>query len=439
MAALVLIALAIPSSGSSAQTPELRAIHSYDTAGSIGRIIAQAPQSFRDFRGLLVNANKVTELYPILPYIFFDQGGAAIPVRYHTFTDPSSTGSFADSAIAGDMLEKYHHLLDVIGYRMRKHPNTRIELQGYGPASEPADAGAALSSRRGETVAEYLRKIWGIDPDRIRLLPGEEYPRERANIKDPRGAEENRRVELRSGDWEIVRPIVMREVRYRTYPEETRFRMSNGGIEPALIARRVIEIRRDGELWHTLGDMGRNDTITRPCRWNNDEFSLPPEGLPLAAQLVLYTADSAEHRSAEIPIPVEILKIEKKRFEEMADIDTEIYTFIGFAFDSPTLGALNERILREYLYSIRQGAHIQVTGRSDVTGFDRGTRLSQSRADAITTAIRRNVPQGSIDSIRSRGLGEGDPLYSSELPEGRFYARSVRVVVETPFQWHRWP
>jgi outer membrane protein OmpA-like peptidoglycan-associated protein len=34
--------------------------------------------------------------------------------------------------------------------------------------------------------------------------------------------------------------------------------------------------------------------------------------------------------------------------------------------------------------------------------------------------------------LNSRGTGEEEPLYSNELPEGRFFNRTVQVIIETP-------
>ena len=35
------------------------------------------------------------------------------------------------------------------------------------------------------------------------------------------------------------------------------------------------------------------------------------------------------------------------------------------------------------------------------------------------------------------GIGEQDPLYDNALPEGRFYNRTVDIVVETPVEESR--
>ncbi|MCB0710717.1 MAG: OmpA family protein [Ignavibacteriae bacterium] len=112
------------------------------------------------------------------------------------------------------------------------------------------------------------------------------------------------------------------------------------------------------------------------------------------------------------------------------------YTLILFNFDDHGAGALNDSILRTYVYnSIDSGAQIKITGYTDILGLeDRNQHLSQLRATTIYRGIKLNVADSTIASIEMEGVGETQPLYSNDLPEGRFYNRTVQIVVETPFK-----
>ena len=106
----------------------------------------------------------------------------------------------------------------------------------------------------------------------------------------------------------------------------------------------------------------------------------------------------------------------------------DLYTFILFKFDSPDAGQLNERVLREYLdREISQGARVTVVGSVDIID-DRCIKLSSQRAASVVNWIRKNIGPGRIASLQ--GMGASEAQYVIDLPEGRFFSRSVLVSVE---------
>jgi outer membrane protein OmpA-like peptidoglycan-associated protein len=74
-----------------------------------------------------------------------------------------------------------------------------------------------------------------------------------------------------------------------------------------------------------------------------------------------------------------------------------------------------------------------VTGYTDIVGQeDRNQLLSRQRAGTVDRGLKRNVASGIVASLNTEGVGETDPLFSNDLPEGRFYNRTVQIVIETP-------
>ncbi|MFW5702255.1 MAG: OmpA family protein, partial [Bacteroidota bacterium] len=55
---------------------------------------------------------------------------------------------------------------------------------------------------------------------------------------------------------------------------------------------------------------------------------------------------------------------------------------------------------------------------------DVNKRISERRAQAVARRLR--IPDAKVE-----GLGESDLLFDNELPEGRFYCRTVRIIIET--------
>jgi outer membrane protein OmpA-like peptidoglycan-associated protein len=211
--------------------------------------------------------------------------------------------------------------------------------------------------------------------------------------------------------------------------------MANG-INDALVARRSIEIQRNNQMWHVMTEVGRTDANSPEYNWgrNANEDSIPNNETSYKAQLVVYSNDGKECRSNIIDIPVMIVTKEDKIRERLVDKTIDRYSLVLFKFDSPEAGALNDRIIKEFIVDdLRKGAQVKVTGYTDVVGLDdRNLKLSNDRSNTVVNAIKRQAKGGIIASLSGQGVGETAPLYSNDLPEGRFYNRTVQVVIETP-------
>ncbi len=409
----------------------------YDISKYVANLPETAPAKYRNFRGLLIEENLVKELYPLLTYVFFDSGSATIPDRYILFKSPDETRNFSDSSIPGGTLQKYYHMLNIVGYRMRSHPDTKIEIVGNNSEQPDLNEVMDVSKQRGQIVYDYLINIWQIDPSRITLLPPRNFPKFRSNPKDPLGIVENRRTEILSEDWEIMKPILQTDFRRYPQPESMLFQMKNG-LNDALVDRRAIEIKRNGKMWHVMENVGKTDAVSPAYFWgekgSEEDEAKPTDEAPYQAQLVIYDKDGHECRSNIVEIPILIVSNELKRRERLVDSTIDRYSLVLFKFDSPEAGPLNERILKEYIYDdIRPGAKVLVTGYTDVVGLDdRNLKLSKDRSNTVVNGLKKNVKGGLITQLFGQGVGETSPLYRNDIPEGRFYNRTVQVVISTP-------
>jgi hypothetical protein len=150
-----------------------------------------------------------TEMTPLLPYLFFDAGSAAIPTRYHLLADSSETAHFHESRLARNPIAQHHDILNVIGARLRSNPATTIEITGNNSAEPDSGETIEVSAARAMAVRRYLTDVWLIDSARVTLRPARNLPSEPSNPRDPYAIIENRRVELASNDWAITRPVVL--------------------------------------------------------------------------------------------------------------------------------------------------------------------------------------------------------------------------------------
>jgi flagellar motor protein MotB len=390
------------------------------------------PARYRDFRGLLIEEHLVKELYPVLTSVFFDAGKSELPGRYTIFRSPDQTEGFDETRLPGGVIQKYHQILNIIGSRLRNHPDAKISIGGYDSQQPWNNETRETAEARATTILNYFLNIWGIDPSRMKIIPSGGYPRHRSDIQNPITAAENRRVEIISDHWEIVKPIVSIELRRSIDPGEMKFRMRNG-IPDSLISRREIEITRHGKPWHSLAKIGPGDSLSPKFNWGKGGVadSIPAEEAPYLAQLIISLKDGRLCRSQPIEISMMVVTDERKWREKLIDETREHYTLLLFGFDAAELGALGDRILKEYIGGdIRKGARIEVIGHASFE--PRPERLSAARAKAVEAAIRKVVKPGVFKSLVSAGIGEKAPLYNVDLPEARFYNRTVQVMIVTP-------
>lgn len=398
-----------------------------------------------NFKGLVLEERATRQLYPLLNYVFFDEDKSTLPSRYVLFNSPSQTQGFSDERIPGGTFEKYYTVLNIYGYRLLKYPDVKVEIVGCLDETNE-DKNSTLSKERAQFVYNYLRDIWSIPESRMKLSH-RGWPALRSNIRDSFGIVENRRTELlftgSSEDvWQVMKPILDNDPTVYPSPDKMTYLMTNG-IDNSLVKSRRIEIRRNDKAWKTLTDVG-TDTPSKDWDWQNDDSEFPQEKLgasekrgqiaPYEAQLIVTSNNGSECKSDVIKIPVlrtSTIIDEVKRNNEKT---LEKYNLILFPFDSPVAGPLNERILSEYVFGrVKQSSDIKIEGHTDVVGMDtRNKVLSGDRAETVEKGVKAVTTK--FKSLTARGTGEEEPLYTNELPEGRFFNRTVQVIIETPLQ-----
>ncbi len=405
------------------------------------------------FKGLLIQEKAKVELFPLLPYIFFDLGSATLPQRYIKFANASRTAGFDDERIPGGTLDKYYHTLNIYGYRLRKHPTVNVEVRGCVDADNE-DKNSALMRDRATTVFNYLKDVWGIAESRMRVTTSKNgWPDTRSNPKDSLGIVENRRVEIYfEGDeeerWQVARPILDNDPILSPMPANMTWNMKNG-IDNEIVASRRVEVTWNGKPYRTLTEVGVTDA-TNVWDWTDAQGAEHPpvpanqqreEGAkvinmaPFEATLIVTSKNGQECKSDPVRVPVRFATSRDRSTTVGEEMTFEKYNLILFPFDKFDPGPFNDRILRDYVNGrVKKSSRVKVEGHTDVVGmFDHNKRLSENRAKAVRTALDKAV-RGAYASLDSRGTGEEEPLYKNDLPEERFFNRTVQVIVETPLE-----
>jgi hypothetical protein len=385
---------------------------------------------------VLIEEHVVSEIYPLLPFLFFDSASAGITDRYIRFAAPEQTAGFADSTIPGGTFEKYYHLLNIVGYRLRRHPDATIVITDPRSPQENSGEPPQLAVRREQAVRDYLVNIWNIDSARIRLARPRDMRTANPGDADSLRLQEHRRIEIASNDWEIMKPVVNVDVRRYPQPDSVRFRMKNG-MENTRVARRAVEIRRGGNMWRVI-DIPPGDSISPGFDWRrgDDPDTLPNDATPFIAQLVVYDVDGIEHRSENLQIPVRYVNIDTIIRYKLIDKIVKRFWISFFTPGAKKLGPVNERAIRDFICGIiRPGAEIESIGFADVADSAVGAGdIAASRAGTVNDFISGCVAKQWGVAFSGRGAGKYLPPYPTDFPEGRCYNRAVVVTMTMPLR-----
>ena len=392
----------------SLKQPTFKANHLYRQIIPIEANIAVFSPDGDSLSRITVEIYRSRQLRALLPFIFFDENSSEIQSKYIQL-DPTQASNFNYKELLGkNSLETYYHILNVIGKRLREHPEASITLTGCNNNLKKEKNNKKLSTQRAETVKNYLVNVWQISPDKIKTI-SRNLPDKFSNPKDPDGIVENQRVEISSDTWEILEPIMIEDVVKRINPSDiivkqnikspkpiknykfnaTTSQGDLNGTDIAVPDSAEVKIHIDVNKIHNL-----NDTLKAYVEVENeDEYVITPVN----------------------KVPIEV--IEK-------DISLNFYNLILFDFNSAELGSANSRIAEFINNDLEQDAQVKVIGYTDRMGeTDHNAKLSTNRANSTSKALKAK-------NIEAVGVGENDLLYDNSSPEGRFYCRTVQVQVQ---------
>ena len=380
------------------------------------------PNGVKDSTNLSVSVEEYysTTLTPILPFVFFDRDNSKIPARYHALTTYDTATFAMKPADTTTNVTVYHDILNIIGQRMQKFPQARITLTGC-TSNEPEElADKTLAMSRAQSVAKYLENVWGISPNRI-ALQARGLPAKASSLTQEDGMQENRRVEIASNIDSVLAPVFLPDTTLISDPPMMKF-------VPTVEAQAGVKhwelyVTTDVEILHH--DYGSN----QPKGWDWDlravSAKIPRTEDSLEYGLVI--DDSAgQEIEATGTIPVHQVTIKKKREERRADTVIERYTLVLFDFGSAKIDPKNERAIAYIRQQITPGTMAYITGYADRTGEDTlDQRLTEDRANAVAGML-------GTQNYVAKGVGKSVLLFDNNYPEGRFYSRTVNIVLNKP-------
>lgn len=429
-------------------------------------------------QSLRVEEFLATTMHPLLTYIFFENTSFSIPSRYNRLSAEQARRimemkqPFENILSAESTLEVYRNVLNIIGSRMSLNQAAKITLIGCKSAKEKftpvistlpappkprsttgittlqvstqATLSTAqtlmpiaqrlttqdemkLSEARTLAVKDYLHTVWGIAEDRIttqfRILP-EKF----SNEQTPDGIAENRRVEIIASSPDITDVVVASDTLRAVIPPVVRLR-TNATSQVNLTTWGISIAQSTGakskRMTQTLKSMSGTGKPQDRIEWNTSLENNTAPKLTVPVQYTLSVNDeSGANTIASGTLPVEVISIAKKRAAKSADKEVNTFGLLLFDFNKAEVNSQNTSILDYVRQRMRPESRITITGYTDRTGnVVTNKTLSLQRATAAAAVLSR-------PDAMTEGRGREGLLHDNTTPEGRFYCRTVNIVVE---------
>lgn len=362
-----------------------------------------------------------TSMYPLLPYVFFEEGSAALPLRYKLI-GPAETETFSIQSIPEQTTIPIHHnVLNIIGQRLRENPSARITITGCNSDEGQERRNIDLSKKRAERVRAYLKDIWGIAANRMESK-SRNLPLMNSSTGEADGVVENRRVEISSDTWEIMQPVTVADTFRVAAASKIKFKPTVHA--KAGLAQWHVQVAIDDSV---VFMQGGGSEIPEYIDW---EFNLADarDMTPRDVKFLLSVQDNTGKRfvTNQQQLNIDYITVQKKRIERIADKVIDRFALILFDFDKADIKGANLQILQTIRSAIKAQSSVRIIGYTDRIGESAHNKaLSERRAEEV----RNNL---TASNIEARGVGEEELLFDNDLPEGRTYSRTVIIEVITP-------
>jgi outer membrane protein OmpA-like peptidoglycan-associated protein len=305
------------------------------------------------------------------------------------------------------------------------YPQAELTLIGCNTDMGPEKNNLQLSRSRAETVKDYFVNVWGIPESRIKI-EARNLPEVPSNTSHIDGLAENRRVEIRTNVDKIFEPLIIQDTLIESNPPVFRFK-------PTVYAQmgikqwKIVTSQSNGEI-KTFSGTGEPPTT---IEWDlSKEYEVVPKlDEPLNYRLVVVDKDNKVWSSPMQSLPVEQYTIERKILEQIEDKEIDKFSLILYDYNQWELTDAHLKIVDFAKQRIYPNSTVYIKGYTDRTGSPQyNLDLSAKRALAVAKAL-------GVDKKNAEGLGSTKLLYDNDLPEGRFYCRTVTIDIITPITY----
>lgn len=391
--------------------------------------VGQAELSYYDEKMIPRPLNKInveevqySELFPLLPYVFFPEAKSVPDESVQSLGAQNMTGEFTIETLTPDAFKINTYNLDIIGKRMKDNPSAIITVTGTVNSKELKNE-KSLAKQRAEFVKNYLIANYGIADNRINIASGG-FPVKPSNKNDVDGDAENRRAEISSSNFEILKPIVLFGDKERvTTPNLINFKVPVNSNDEITYWKLVY--KQSGEELEVLEGNG----LPIEATWQIKPNQLASSSVPVDYYLTVQTA-SGLSRSINGSIPSDYFSFSRKKSENLPDKTISKFSLVLFDFDSPTVSDLDKQILdKNVIPAIGPNSTVQIYGYTDRIGdFDYNKNLATRRAESVKNYLSSKMKNVKFETY---GVGESVQIFDNNKTLGRQLSRTVQIYVIT--------
>ncbi|MFN3196625.1 MAG: OmpA family protein [Chlorobiota bacterium] len=399
-------------------------------------ITANLTGDIENVKQIVIEELEMEEGFPLLPYVFFDKGKSELKnssqkLRYSIQTDDrvwnydDMTYNFNEDSLEWNTLEIHKDLLNIVGSRMKANPNADITVVGTNNNTGVEKQNITLSENRANSVKDYLVNNWGIASSRIKTK-SRNLPAIPGNPDTPDGLVENQRAEIESDDFEILKPVFLKDIIKVSNPPIVNIRPEVNSSEEENKVDYNLTIKQDDNVLRLV-----NKESIGPNGYDWNVLEEPQPLLDKQIEVELVAIDQFGNKATDVKsTEVEQLTIKKKRFELKDDNRIEKFALIVFDYDKSELSQRHKKVLDEIKSRIKANSKITIEGYTDRTGSAAyNKKLAKRRAEEVKKYIGSN-----IDNISLKSIGEDKLLYNNNIPQGRNYSRTVLIKIVTPIE-----
>lgn len=362
----------------------------------------------------------------ILPFVFFDDNSAELPMRYIKISNDDAKGYYYQNLFNYETISTYFQILNIIGKRMLENPGESLTITGNNSNMGKEKGNIELSNKRALAVKKYLTDVWKIPENRLILKKPQNLP-DKPSLpeKDPDKTAENRRVDLYSD--KLLEPIVVTDTMFIINPQTIRFNLyakANAGISNWKLYA-IGMIKSDDKVYSGVKSLELPESID----WNIEENYLFIPRTQKNVDYYLQVTDNNDktYRTVSKSIPVKYEQNISHIKEIEADKQLERYNLIFFDFNKSDITNRDLALIDIIKSSIHNNSFVRIYGYADRTGnASTNLKLSKDRAERVQAALGLNSKNSKVIPVGSKTL-----TFDNNLPEGRFYSRTVIVEIET--------
>ncbi len=364
------------------------------------------------------------ETFPLLPYIYYEQGSSDLGGTNQQLLLTSQAGLFKEDSLQSSTLGIYRDMLNIIGSRA-KASSAAFDISGF-TNGLPEDDVPNITLQRAKNIESYMQSIWGISANKMSINAGK-LPRTPTNPTIIDGQQENARAEITSKDPSLLRPVKKRTITRTMNPPIL-------AIQPKIQAGEAIQsweitIKDRDSIVHIFNGRGSipDSTFTWTISPSSQMSSTP-------LKVILHAIDTLGiNHSWNMDIATERITLRNKQELQINDTLIERFALILFEFDKSSLSPANQNIANTIKQSIKPNSVITITGYTDRTGDSTYNHaLSEARCKQVSQFL--GLPAGAYTIIP---MGGKEIPFENDSPQGRAYSRTVIIEVRTPIKERR--